>query len=113
MPETTPLRGYHVLFDGELSDIPTARVLRAFLAKAIAATKLHAIRPTIVSVRTPDWTAFVVIAESHISAHGRGKAGFVDVFSCRCFDADAMLAVLVEALPGQWSMRSLERGAPL
>ena len=105
------LRGYHTLFDGELSDIPTARTLRDFLWAAVMATGLSAIAPPVIVVRTPDWTAFVVIAESHISAHGRGKVGFADVFSCRRFDANAMLAVLQRALPGEWSMREIERGA--
>lgn len=106
------LRGYHTLYDGELWDIPTAQNLGAFLDEAIAATGLMPISARVVKVRTPDWSAFVPIAESHISAHGRGKVGFVDVFSCQRFDPEAMLAVLVEALPGEWSMRSLERGAP-
>ncbi len=107
-----PLSGYHTLYDGELSDVPTAVVLRRFLDAAIEETRLHVISAPVVSVRTPDWSAFVPIAESHISAHGRGKVGFVDVFSCRRFDPDAMLAVLQEALPGEWRMRSIERGAP-
>ena len=106
------LRGYHTLYDGELSDIPTARALGDFLDEAVAATGLKPISARIVSVRTPDWSAFVVIAESHISAHGRGKVGFVDIFSCRRFDQEAMLGVLQETLAGEWRMREIERGAP-
>ena len=48
-----------------------------------------------------DWgvSGFVMIAESHIAVHTYPERGavFIDVFSCRDFDADDVLVVLKDA----------------
>jgi S-adenosylmethionine/arginine decarboxylase-like enzyme len=52
-----------------------------------------------------------MIAESHISLHGRGRLAFCDVFSCAPFNPDVMEAVLMDVLGGRFAKRQIDRPA--
>ena len=101
----------HEVFDGVLPDIPTARQLHLLLDALVAATGLHTISPVTISVRSPTWAALVMIAESHISAHGNDKRAWVDVFSCQPFDVLLVYRLLCDGLGGQWTHRAVPRAA--
>lgn len=59
-------------------------------------------------------TGFVIIAESHISLHGYSEKGFVtvDVYSCKEFDAEAVVKVLVKTFEVQdYEKQVIKRGS--
>ena len=58
-------------------------------------------------------TGFVVIAESHVSAHTFPEKDycFVDVFSCKHFDAELATKYVVDVFcSGKWTKKCLVRG---
>jgi S-adenosylmethionine decarboxylase len=62
-----------------------------------------------------DWgiSGFVLIAESHISAHTFPEHGYlwVDVFSCKTFDADQAIDDIRERFQlREWQVHTLPRG---
>ena len=96
------LNGYHLMLGGTLAQLPTVEQLLDTLGRLVSATGLTPISPPIASVRGEDYSAFVMIAESHISLHGKGQMAVVDVFSCRAFDHDGMKQHLEDQLGGVW-----------
>ena len=99
----------HQIFDGLVPDIPTSRQLHRLLDAIVKATGLTAFSPVDIHVHNPHWCAYVLIAESHISAHGDGKQGHIDVFSCARFDAMIVYQLICDALGGEWSCHRIER----
>lgn len=92
-----PLRGYHLHLDGRgirrrKGDIAL------FLAQAIEATDLTPISDPVVMADV----GFVVIAESHVAAHIKGDAAFLDVFSCRPFRWARIKACARTIFGGEW-----------
>ena len=58
-----------------------------------------------------DWHGFQLIAESHISLHGRTGRVEVDVFSCKPFDAHSVAVLLFGWMGGRWVVRRLRASA--
>jgi S-adenosylmethionine/arginine decarboxylase-like enzyme len=104
------LRAHHHIFDGLVPDVPTAKQLHRLVDALVAATGLHAIGPVTISVRNPTWAALVMIAESHISAHGQERRAWVDVFSCQPFDVQLVYRLLGDGLGGRWNHAVVKRG---
>lgn len=105
------LEAWHLVFDGVLADRPTAVQLRQLLEALVAEIGLQTICPLAVWVSSPSWAAFVMIAESHVSAHGEDRLGWVDVFSCRSFGEAAVKAVIERHLRGSWQAEWVRRPA--
>ena len=112
----------HVTIDGYNGDpgkLADENLVRAFLdlcPPAIGMTKIappHVCR--YVGVKPEDWgiSGFVLIAESHISIHTFPDHGYlwVDVFSCKSFDATAAIDDIRERFQLQeWQVHTLPRG---
>ncbi len=99
----------HFLFDGDAVGVPTEQALQALLQALVSATHLTPISPLYSQVDKGGWQAFVMIAESHISVHGRERRAWVDVFSCQRFDAKLIYRLLGSGLGGRWSYTEVKR----
>ena len=106
-------------FGGNPEKLASEELVRGLLERypeAIGMTKIagpHVQR--YVGSKPEDWgvSGFVLIAESHISVHTFPDHGYVwvDVFSCKGFDAEAALRIAREAFDLQEvQTRILERG---
>jgi len=112
----------HVTIDGYGGDpqkLADENLVRAFLdlcPSAIGMTKIappHVCRYS--GAKPEDWgiSGFVLIAESHISAHTFPEHGYlwVDVFSCKTFDAEAAIDDIRERFQlREWQVHTLPRG---
>ena len=103
------LRGYHGLYAGQLEALPHATRLLWTLETLVAESGLSAISEPLIRTDDEAWSAFVVIAESHVAIEGRGLLGFADLFSCAPFDHMAVLAILAEKLGGAWTGEVIDR----
>ena len=92
----------HVTIDGYGGDpqkLADENLISAFLDSCPSAIGMTKIAPPYVcrysGAKPEDWgiSGFVLIAESHISAHTFPEHGYVwvDIFSCKSFDADAAI----------------------
>jgi S-adenosylmethionine/arginine decarboxylase-like enzyme len=81
----------------------TAGRTRAFIRKAVALTGLHAFGPLSLNETPQALVAIQMIAESHISVHLRKdkRRGFVDVFSCKTFEARDVIEAIKAAFCGR------------
>jgi S-adenosylmethionine/arginine decarboxylase-like enzyme len=102
-----PLRAYHWAYDGILPERPTAMLLLDLLVRLVELCGMTAIADPVVSVRRSEYAAFQLIAESHISIHGKGERCWADVFSCKPFQEDAVGKVLRDTLRGEWTYRQM------
>ena len=112
----------HVTIDGYGGDpqkLADENLVRAFLDlcpycyrddqdRASLRLPLHGAKPE-------DWgiSGFVLIAESHISVHTFPEHGYVwvDVFSCKSFDADQAIDDIRERFQlREWQVHTLPRG---
>jgi S-adenosylmethionine decarboxylase len=112
----------HVTIDGYGGDpqkLADENQVRAFLDLCPSAIGMTKIAPPYVcrytGAKPEDWgiSGFVLIAESHISAHTFPEHGYlwVDVFSCRTFDADAAIDDIRERFQlREWQVHTLPRG---
>ena len=108
--ERTELKGSHLTLDcigcsGQILD--NTNILRGFMERIVVVLgmrKLH--DPVLVRCDTElnSWdqggiSAFVMIAESHISIHTFPDAGLVtaDVYSCKPFDTDLAITMFEKA----------------
>jgi S-adenosylmethionine decarboxylase len=89
--------------------------IRAFVPAVIAAIGMRAHGPLMIE-RFGDgvlegWSALQFIETSSITIHADEILGrcFIDVFSCRPFDADLAATIAVEHFGGQPSVRVLQR----
>ncbi len=121
-PVAGPGFGPHLVFDGygcpaeRLDDLDALQVLLESLPGRIHTTSLMA--PCVYRHATPGrgsegLSGFALTSESHISVHTYPQRHFldVDVFSCRPFDVEVVLAALKEAFaPRRVEWKLLERG---
>jgi S-adenosylmethionine/arginine decarboxylase-like enzyme len=110
MTTAPALQQHHWTFDGEVAEPMRATDLRKLLADLVRVIGMTPIASPAVYVDGDGWRGFQLIAESHISVDGRGRYCALDVFSCRPFDPEHVLACLAEWLHGRWSARWVERG---
>ena len=103
------LQGYQLLANGVGVSCPPGALGR-FLADAVLLTGLTPITEPVICAE--QGIGFVVIAESHISAHVQGDRAFVDVFSCRPFKWAAALRAARETFGGRWDSTYFERSHP-
>ena len=89
--------------------------IRSFVATLVDAIEMRAHGPVLLE-RFGDgelegWSAMQFIETSSITVHADEFGGrcFVDVFSCRAFDADRAAAVAVAHLGGRPTLRVLQR----
>jgi len=89
--------------------------IRAFVTTLVDAIEMRAHGPVLLE-RFGDgeiegWSAMQFIETSSITVHADEFGGrcFVDVFSCRAFDADRAAAVAVAHLGGRPTLRVLQR----
>jgi hypothetical protein len=91
--------------------IPTERQLRKFLDDIVRVIDMKAIAaPTVVvdeRANPNEWWAYQLIAESHISIHGRGRRLLIDVFSCRAFNPRLVAAAIYCWFGGAYTMQEL------
>lgn len=105
------LEQHHWGFSATLPDWPTAARLHQTLNALVAAVEMTPLpKARQVYVRSADWNAIQVIAESHIVLHGHGVAGCADVFSCRPFSPVVVEEVLALYMGGRWTGTRLRRG---
>ena len=112
----------HVTIDGYGGDpqkLADENLVRAFLDLCPSAIGMTKIAPPYVcrysGAKPEDWgiSGFVLIAESHISAHTFPEHGYlwVDVFSCKTFDADEAIDDIRERFQlREWQVHTLPRG---
>jgi S-adenosylmethionine decarboxylase len=112
----------HVTIDGYGGDpqkLADENLVSAFLDVCPSAIGMTKIAPPYVcrysGTKPEDWgiSGFVLIAESHISLHTFPEHGYlwVDVFSCKSFDADAAIEDIRERFQlGEWRVHTLPRG---
>ena len=112
----------HVTIDGYGGDaqkLADENLVRAFLDLCPSAIGMTKIAPPYVcrysGAKPQDWgiSGFVLIAESHISAHTFPEHGYlwVDVFSCKTFAADAAIDDIRERFRlREWQVHTLPRG---
>jgi len=112
----------HVTIDGyggdprKLADENLARAFLDVCPSSIGMTKIapaHVCRYS--GAKPQDWgiSGFVLIAESHISLHTFPDHGYlwVDVFSCKTFDADQAIDDIRERFQlREWRVHTLPRG---
>lgn len=103
------LTAHHWAFDGLVPDVPTAPLLCDLLVELVGVIRMTPIGPPAVWVTAPDWMAFQLIGESHIALHGQGGRAWVDVFSCKSFEAGDVQDALYRALGGEWRATRVER----
>jgi S-adenosylmethionine decarboxylase len=112
----------HVTIDGYGGDpqkLADENLVSAFLDLCPSAIGMTKIAPPYVcryvGTKPEDWgvSGFVLIAESHISAHTFPDRGYlwVDVFSCKSFDADEAIRDIRERFRlSEWRVHTLPRG---
>src|SRR4051794_1670785 len=99
----------------EVAPLANPDTIRAFVRAVVDAIGMRAHGPLRIE-RFGDgglegWSAMQFIETSSITVHADEVAGrcFVDVFSCRSFDADAAAEVAVEHFGGRPTVRVLPR----
>lgn len=100
----------HWVFNGQVGEPLRAPDIRKLLADLVRIIDMTAIAEPIVYVDGSAWRGLQLIAESHISLHGEGRDCAVDVFSCRSFEPQHVLACLAQWMPGRWVGEWIERG---
>ena len=112
----------HVTIDGYGGDpqkLADENLVSAFLDLCPSSIGMTKIAPPYVcryvGEKPQDWgvSGFVLIAESHISAHTFPEHGYVwvDVFSCKEFDAEAAIEDIRERFQlREWQVHTLPRG---
>ena len=103
------IQGYHLLADGSGVLSHPGDILR-WLNRAVEVTGLTVIAGPVVD--EAHGIGFVVIAESHISAHIQGARAFVDCFSCQPFPWARVVAAAQDIFGGDWTARYFVRSRP-
>lgn len=106
-------------FGGDRELLSNESLVRSLLDRYPGEINMTKIAPPVVyryvGEKPEDWgvSGFVIIAESHIAIHTFPERGYVwlDIFSCKAFEADSALDTVVHAFNLQLaSVRKLERG---
>ena len=118
--------GIHLIFDAYgcpikiLDDMEICYTLLDKLTEVLGMNKLG--EPVVVKAESNEtlggkdpggFSGFLMIQESHISLHTFARRGFVtvDVYSCKEFDSDAAIELLVETFkPKDHDILKLDRG---
>jgi S-adenosylmethionine/arginine decarboxylase-like enzyme len=100
---------YHHLFDGIVPEQPTRPTISATIRAIAKAVAMKRICRTKTHRDGEAWKGMVMIAESHISVHGRGRFAWLDVFSCQPFEKHDVVRVLERRLGGDWYAQDLRR----
>ncbi|MEQ9503773.1 MAG: S-adenosylmethionine decarboxylase [Deltaproteobacteria bacterium] len=105
--------GVHLLIDADdcSAALDEAGVERA-LECLVERLALTAVAPPQIRAQADGVVGIVLISESHISIHTRGRAVHADVFSCRAFDEDLAVRTLREVFSFErCAVQRVERGA--
>lgn len=110
MAGSDDLAQYHWWFDGVVAAPLRAPEIRKLLADVVRIIRMTPIAAPAIYVDTPRrWCGLQLIAESHVAIHGQSGSCAVDVFSCRPFDPQHVLACLAQWMPGRWVANWIER----
>ena len=95
-----PLLGQHLLIDGRVGYVPTVEGACALLADIARLLEMRMLGPPQAYRQGAAVVGFVVIAESHVSLHlyPAPAFSFLDIFSCRPFDAVPVTAYVSQRL---------------
>jgi len=113
-----PVRGTHLMLDlreGDSRALDSEKKVAHFLEDVPGAIGMRKIsKPSVKrfkSGRDYGVSGFVMLAESHVSVHTypRKRAAFIDIFSCRGFDAAAMTEMALRTFGGKIRARSEKR----
>jgi S-adenosylmethionine/arginine decarboxylase-like enzyme len=113
--------GFHLLLDcgGCNANIADEPQIRRFLKAVVKAADMKAVgEPMVHSFGTGydgGYSAMQMITTSSITLHGDNRTGsmYVDVFSCKSFDVDAVSAAVAAFFqPREWKQHFIYRDAP-
>ncbi len=105
------LAGYHLRFDGCMADRMPQETVEALIDELVSLTGLTKMGALMYHETDTGVYAIQGIAESHVSLHHENGGLFIDVFSCREFDAGDCVSLLGQLSPAAWSVDFRRREA--
>jgi len=89
--------GIHLLVDGLARQPVPKRMVQSFLKNAPASIGMTPIMPLSLLRGKFGWAGVQVIAESHIAIHTKDEQVHCDIFSCKPFEVETAIALVVES----------------
>lgn len=90
--------GTHLMIDGLARQSPSKWMVQSFLEATPGAIGMTPIMPLTILQNGGNWVGIQVIAESHIAIHTKGKQVHVDIFSCKPFDVETAIELVIDYL---------------